>query len=253
MRLGAVGFAVVFAFSQVASAKGEESGPREIVEQGIAAHGGDFWLEPETLQLSGSAVFYSPNQSIPRSTADDYRMWRAMGATRTNAHQAEGKVRITAKAGETVLFEVGYNGETTWTDKGIMPKSEADAFWGSNFGFGIIRSALDEGFRLESVPPRDVDGALVDMVRIIDPQGQATLFGFDRDSRFIRYMGFRTERGWHERTYADFIRLPESGWVQARSVKLFYDGVLSNTVFWTDVIIGEPLPSELFDPPALSK
>lgn len=228
-----------------------EAGPdaRAIVERGVAAHGGELFLEPGTLVLTGSAVFYSPNSNEPRSRADDYRMWREMDPDRTVAHGADGKVRIIAKSGETTLFEVGYDGETTWTQDGIMPKEQADAYWASNFGFGIIRSALDEGFTLERAPSRDIGGHEIDLVRIVDPQGQETLFGFDHLAGVIRYMAFDSPRGWHERHYDDFITL-ENGWVQARLVTLFYDGIKNNTVYWSQVTVGEPIPEAIFTPPA---
>jgi hypothetical protein len=224
--------------------------PRQIVEAGVAAHGGALWLEPGTLYLAGTATFFAPDSTAPRSHADDYRMWRVMDPERSSAHGADGKVRITARSGERLLFEVGYNGAATWNERGLVPKEEADAFWASNFGFGIIRSALAEGFTLEHVPPRSIEGNMVDLVRVIDPQRQATMFGFDRASRFIRYMAFRSPRGWHERHYADFVEL-DSGWVQAREVTLYYDGVKNNTVFWRETRVGEPIATELFDPPAL--
>ncbi|QUL36952.1 hypothetical protein [Erythrobacter sp. JK5] len=222
--------------------------PRDIVERGVAAHGGNVWLEPGTLTLSGEATFFAPDGTAPRSHADDYRMWRVMNPDRDSAHGAEGKVRITAKAGERILFEVGYDGETTWNERGIVPKAEADAFWASNFGFGIIRSALGEGFTLESAPPREIGGRAVDLVRVIDPQGSATLFGFDAESGFIRYLAFRSPRGWHERLYDDFVKL-DNGWVQARSVTLLYDGTVSNIVRWTETRVGEPIDPAIFAPP----
>lgn len=224
--------------------------PRSLIEAAVAAHGGDLWLEPGTLYLAGHAEFFAPNATIPRSISDDYRMWRVMDANRQSAHGADGKVRITAKAGEQVLFEVGYDGATTWNQSGIVPQAEADAFWSTNFGFGIIRSALKDNFTLEPVPARNIEGHMVDLVRIIDPQGQATMFGFDRESHFIRYLGFETPRGWHERLYEDYVRLPENGWVQARTVTLFYDGVKNNTVFWREVRVGDPIADSIFAPPA---
>lgn len=223
--------------------------PRAIVEAAVAAHGGDAWLAPGTLTLAGHAVFFTKDGVAPRSTSDDYRMWRVMDAGRTVAHGADGKVRITARSGEQVLFEVGFDGETTWNQDGIVPEDQAAKFWATNFGFGIIRSALQEGFTLKHAPPRETDGYAIDLVRIIDPQGQETLFGFDRESHFVRYLGFDTPRGWHERHYADFVRLPDSGWVQAREVTLFYDGIKNNTVFWREIAVGEPIADSLFAPP----
>ncbi len=225
--------------------------PRAVVERGIAAHGGEGWLDPRTLVLSGEAVFFDPSTGEVRSRASDYRMWREFDRGRQVAHGAEGKVRIIARSdeGETI-FEVGYDGETTWTQDGIMPRETADAYWASNFGFGIIRSALDEGFTIERAPPRNIDGHAIELIRLVDPHGAATLFGFDQESGFIRYMAFASPRGFHERYYDDFIRLPGSGWVQAREVTLFYDGVKNNTVFWRDVAVGEPIEDSVFTVPA---
>lgn len=232
-----------------APALAEADEARAIVARGIAAHGGDIWLKPGTLALSGTAVFFAADSTEPSRRASDYRMWRMLDPSRSSAHGADGKVRIIARDDAGVIFEVGYDGETTWTERGIMPKARADAYWASNFGFGIIRSALRDGFTLQTVPSRNSGGHTVDLVRVLDPQGQQTLFGFDRESGFIRYLAFDSPRGFHERHYDDFIRLPESGWVQAREVTLFYDGVKNNTVFWRAVTVGAPIDPSVFRPP----
>lgn len=248
MRLMSITLACICAFATISPAKAES--PRAIIEAAVSAHGGDLWLEPGTLFLSGHAVFFSSDSTDPRLRVDDYKMWREFDADRKVAHGADGKVRIRAQTGERIVFEVGFDGETTWNERGIVPREEADAFWASNFGFGIIRSALHDGFTLEAAPARVLGGHDIDLVRIIDPQGGATLFGIDRESHFIRYMAFRTPRGWHERLYDDFIRLPDSGWVQARTVTLLYDGVKSNTVYWEKVEVGAPLDAQIFAAPA---
>lgn len=252
LKILALAAMVAMASFGPAPAAAEESArtgnAREILQAAVEAAGGDVWLNPSTLYLAGSAVFYAPDSSEPRSTADDYRMWRAMNPDRTTAHGADGKVRITAKSGEKLLFEVGYDGTTTWTEKGVMPKSQADAYWASNFGFGIIREALGPGFTLENAPDRDIGGHPVWLIRVIAPDSGVTLFGIDRQTRYIRYMGFATPRGFHERHYDDFIRL-DTGWVQARKVTLFYNGVKANTVRWREVKVGEALDPTLFAPP----
>jgi hypothetical protein len=223
--------------------------PREVVERAVAAHGGAVWLDPGTLELSGTATFYDPATGAVRSTAGDYRMWRTFEDGRTSAHEASGKVRIIAKSGEKVLFEVGYDGETTWTERGIMPRAEADAYWASNFGFGIIRSALEAEFELYHAPSREIGGRMTNIIRVMDPNGQQTLFGFDVESGFVVYMAFDAPRGFHERLYSDFVRL-ENGWVQARRVTLLYDGIIANSVFWSKTRIGEAIDPALFQPAA---
>ena len=218
-----------------------------ILDQAVAAMGGETWLNPRTLILEGSATFYGPDGAIPRSRADDYRMWRAMDPGRTVAHGADGKGRILARSSGTRQFEVGYDGVTTWTDKGVMPKPAADAYWAANFGFGIIRQALGPDFTLERVPDRMIDGHSVALIRILGPDGGRTLFGIDRATRFVRYMAFASPRGFHERSYDDF--LVARGWVQARKVTLTYDGVVQNVVRWTKVTVDAPIDPAIFAPP----
>ncbi|WP_296719898.1 hypothetical protein [Erythrobacter sp.] len=245
----ATAFALAWLAAGPLAAEPAEQTPRAVVERAVAAHGGALWLDPGTLELSGTATFYDPATGAVRSTAEDYRMWRTFEDGRTAAHDASGKVRIIARSGDKLLFEVGYDGETTWTERGIMPRAEADAYWASNFGFGIIRSALEAGFELHHAPVRDIGGRSTNIIRIRDPQGQQTLFGFDADSGFITYMAFGAPRGWHERLYSDFVRL-ENGWVQARQVTLLYDGIIANRVFWSEARTGESIDPTLFQPPA---
>ncbi len=233
----------------MAAATADAESPRAIIERAVDVAGGEQWLNPQTLVLEGSADFYSPAVAGPVRHVDDYRMWRAMDAGRTAAHAADGKVRITARMQGKLLFEVGYDGATTWNDKGIVPKTEADKYWAENFGFGIIRQALKQGFRLERAPDRDIGGHPLNMVRVIDPGGAATLFGIDAQSHFIRYMGFATPRGWHERVYDDFVLGQNPRWLQAREVTLFYNGVRQNTVHWRRFAVGGPIPDSQFAPP----
>lgn len=224
--------------------------PRTILEAAVAAAGGDTWLAPTSLVLEGTADFYAPDQAHPVTHADEYRLWRAMNRDRSVAHSADGKVRIVAREGGRTIFAIGFDGATTWNEKGIVPKAQADAYWSEHFGFGIIRHALNDGFKLESAPTRNVDGHALDMIRVIDPTGQLTLFGIDRESRFIRYMGFATPKGWHERTYDDFVMVENPRWLQAREVTLYYNGVRANTVHWRTARVNGPVPEELFAPPA---
>ncbi|MFN6934627.1 MAG: hypothetical protein ACK4NZ_05695 [Tsuneonella sp.] len=239
----------MIAATTMVPAKGATGNARAVLEEAAAVAGGETWLEPRTLVLEGTADFYAPDKPGVVMHADDYRMWRAMDPNRQLAHGADGKVRILARQGEATLFEIGFDGTTTWNDKGLVPKAEADAFWATNFGFGVIRQALKEGFSLESAPTRTVDGHALDMIRVIDPSGQATLFGIDRQSRFVRYMGFSSPLGWHERVYDDFVVLENPRWLQAREVTLFYNGVRANTVHWKVARVNEALPTETFAVP----
>lgn len=223
----------------LASAQGLDA--NAILDRATEAHGGEAWANAQTLILSGTAVFYGPDTPEPRSRATSYRMWRVFDPARTAAHGAEGKVRIIACDGVRQLFTVGYDGKESWNERGVIPKAEADAFWASNFGFGIIRHARQPGFKAVRVPDDGIAGHPLYMIRLTDPDGGITVFGIDKQSFAIRTMGFSTPRGWHLRTYDDFYQLPGSRWLQSRHVTLYYNGVKANEVFWRDTRVNAPV------------
>ena len=214
----------------------------KILDRAAEAAGGAEWLSAKTLVLSGTALFYGSSGPEPRSRATDYRMWRVFDPARSAAHGAEGKVRILACDGRRLLFTVGFDGYTTWTERGVTPKAEADAFWASNFGFGIIRHARKPGFKAERMPDDRIERHALYMVRLTDPSGS------DQLSFAIRLMAFASPRGWHVRSYDDFYRPSGSRWLQARHVTLYYNGVKSNEVRWTRTQVNAPIGDALFAP-----
>jgi hypothetical protein len=221
-----------------------------VLQRATAAAGGEAWAKARTLMLSGRAEFWGPSGAAPRSAATSYVMWRVFDPERSASHGAEGKVRIIAKDGDKLLFTVGYDGQTTWTERGITPPAEADAFWAANFGFGIIRHALKPGFKAERVADGAIGGHTLYMVRLTDPHGGVTLFGIDQQSHALRTMGFTTPRGWHERHYDDFVRLTNPDWLQARKITLYYNGVKANVVYWDRYVINGEVDPAVFAPPA---
>jgi hypothetical protein len=222
---------------------------RTILSRATEAAGGDGWANADTLVLQGRAVFWGPAGAAPRSIVDDYRMWRVFDHNRTAAHSAEGKVRIVANNGGKPVWTVGFDGVTTWNEKGVIPADQAAAFWASNFGFGIIRRALDPGFKAERIADTNVDGHATFSVRLTDPTGGVTLFGIDKASYAIRSMGFTTPRGWHVRTYQDFVTLKNPRWLQARKITLYYNGAKQNEIYWQRTQVNVAIDDALFAPP----
>lgn len=229
---------------------------RAILEGAVEAAGGDTWLNPRSLILTGDATFYSPDSAAPRSVATSYRMWRVMNPDRTVAHAADGMVRIAAHDGERLLFEVGFDGTTTWNERGVVPPAEAEAFWASNFGFGIVRQALRDGFTITRVPDSEVGGHALYMIRITSPDGGNTLFGIDQRSRFIRLMGFVTPRGYHVRVYDNFYwaaNMPAgTRWLQPGQITLYYNGIVQNIIRWTGVQVNPEISPATFTMPSIN-
>lgn len=224
---------------------------RTILARATEAHGGERWAQVRTLELHGSAVFWGKSGAAPTSAPDSYVMHRAFDPDRTAAHGAEGKLRIAVTDKGRPVFTVGFDGETTWNDKGVVSKAEADAYWASNFGFGIIRHALKPGFTATRLADSNVDGHPVYMVRLTDPMGSDSLFGIDQKTSAVRMVGFVTPRGWHVRTYDNFFRPAEAPWwLQAGKVTLTYNGVKQNEIHWRQAKVNQPIDERLFAPPA---
>lgn len=216
----------------------------DIIELATEAAGGEDWKRPRTLQLSGSMTIYPEGRLDGAVQVDDYRMWRKFPAANDKAHQANGKVRFDAKAGGSTVFQISYDGKSTYNQNGLVEAESAGEQWAANFGFGIIRFADD----LQVVRMADdlVEGHSCYFIQVIDEEGKGTLFGIDKESYAIRYVGFDTPKGWHHRTYSDFAFHNNPRFRQARRVKLFYDGRKTNDILWPGFIVNEPLDDALF-------
>ena len=198
----------------------------QIVRLAHAAAGGDSWKRPRTLHLTGNATLYGDGTAASRSDVQHYEMWRVFPAWSQAAHGANGKFRLDARNGDATLFQISYDGQDTWNDKGKVEQATASREWSENFGFGIIRFALDEGFSL---------------TRMAD----------DQVAHSVRKVGFDTPRGWHERIYSELYMVQtaqaEGGrFQQPGRVRLYYDGALVSDIRWTGAVVDAPIADGVF-------
>lgn len=240
---------VLFALLLITTASADGLTARALIERAHEAAGGEVWRRPKSLRLEGTATLFDASAEKPPTHADRYRMWRVFPDFNDRAHAASGKVRIDAFSGDRLLLRIAYDGRHTWNQDGRLPERDADREWSEAFGFGIIRFALEEGFKLQRLADDLIDGHPCGVVRVTDPAGEETLFWIDLSDYAIRKVGFRTPRGWHERIYSDFFRVEPPGWQQPGRVRLYYDGVLVNDIRWQRAFVNETLPESLFQPP----
>ncbi|MEO1101135.1 MAG: hypothetical protein AAFW65_04750 [Pseudomonadota bacterium] len=215
----------------------------EIIARAHEAAGGESWVRPGRLKLTGYNIIYRPEGTV---MWDRYAMWRVFGDEKRDAHVASGKVRIEAWTGDDLAMLIAFDGAATSNQDGPMEDQSANAMWSNNFGFGAIRNALDEGWTQTRKQDRLIDGAPAHMVALSDPSGGETLFGIRQNDAAILYVGFDTPRGWHERRYSHFYTKPGIGWVQPGRVRLFYDGVKANEAVWTDFDLTGEFDDALF-------
>lgn len=225
---------------------GPERTAEDIMLAAHAAAGGPEWVRPGTLSMDGYGVFYRNGKATRH---ERHTMYRVYDAGKADAHRADGKVRITSIRDGVAVIDVAFDGQTTSTADGPRPQSDADSRWASNFGFGVVRHALDEGYSLSRLPDDLIDGKPAYWVRVADPVGGETQFAIAQADHAILSVAFDTERGWHERIYSDFYSNPGADWVQPRRVRLYYDGVKANEVIWTRHRINADLDDCLFTLP----
>lgn len=216
----------------------------EIVERAYAHAGGDEWVNPRSLRMEGYGLFWRGTETAVRY--EPYTMWRVYPETKDDAHAADGRVRIEAFRDSEVVFQIAFDGERTYDQDGPVEDQADSDRWSSNFGFGVIRHALDGGYAVSRLPDDAVDGAPAYTVRITDPAGGETLFRIRQADFAIVSVGFDTPRGWHERIYSEFYRNEDGGWLQPGRVRLYYDGEKANEIYWTRFVIDEEYPVELF-------
>jgi len=214
-----------------------------VIELAHEAAGGQTWVRPKTLYMRGASTFYENNKAV---VAERHEMWRVYAPAKSSAHQADGKVRIRSERQGKVVFDVAFDGVYTYAG-GKRTEEPADSNrWASNFGFGVIRHALDEGYKVERLADDWIDGHRTYTVTVIDPEKRETLFAIDKQNHAVRMVGFSTPRGWHHRVYSDFFSKPGVSWQQPGLVRLYYDGVKQNEVRWQEFQVNNPLADELF-------
>ncbi len=216
----------------------------EIIERAYEHAGGDEWVNPTSLLMEGYGLFWRGTEDYVRY--EPYRMWRVYPDAKEDAHAADGRVRIEALKDGEIVFQLAFDGELSYDQNGPLEDQPDSDRWASNFGFGVIRHALDDGYTVSRLPDDYVDGAEAYTVQVTDPAGGKTLFAIRQDDCTIVSVAFDTPRGWHRRIYSQFFRKENGGWLQPGRVRLYYDGIKANEIYWTRFDTGESYPPELF-------
>lgn len=230
----------------------EQLSAQTIVQKAHEAAGGTFWRKPESLLLTGHASFHTDDTIYHH---EKHVMYRVFDSEKQAAHKPDGKVRIASyREGDPVIL-LAYDGEFTYDKTGRQDLGAASKRWASNFGFGVIRHALDTGYQLMRLTDGEVNQQGTYRISVIDHTGSSTLFDIRQEDFAIVQVAFDTPRGWHHRIYSDFLQKDEYSWNQACQVELYYDSSLQNVVYWTDFEVNVPMQEALFtlrmpeDPP----
>ena len=228
-------------------AQAQELTPLQIVDNAIAAAGGENWARPQSLQLSGHATFYDQGKADKVTHVPTYKMWRVFPAENDAAHKANGKVRFDAFIGDKLYFQIAFDGKQSFND--YSPEFAANkeaAQWENAFGFSILRFARNPGFALTRLADDQTEGHPCYFIRVIDPKQNVTDFSIDKKDFAIRSVGFRTPLGFHHRIYSDFKWHANPRFRQPGRMRVYYDGVKWTEVVWEKFIVNQPIADEVF-------
>ncbi len=220
---------------------------RAIMQRATDASGGDAWRLAKTNLMTGNATLYRDGRGV---YADRYEMRRVYPRQLSAAHTSTGKFRLDAYAEDKLLFTMSFDGERMYNQNGPLPEEQAAETAESNFGFSAVRFALGEGFSLARMADDQVAGHPAYFVQVKDPSGGKTLVGIDKQNWLIRSVGWQTPRGWHVRVYDNYYQADESGFMQPGHVRLYYDGVKTGDINWTNADINIELTDDVFRPAA---
>ncbi|MCC5869747.1 MAG: hypothetical protein JJU27_14695 [Gammaproteobacteria bacterium] len=227
-------------------AQAEERSAEDIIEFAALTAGGDAWRYASTNVMRGHATLCRDGEPAACVHADDYVMYRLYPTDISEVHAGTGKFRLDAYVDGKVLFKNSFDGTHSWTHRGRVPEDEARESQESNFGFSAIRFAGREGFPVERLLDDMIDGLDCYTVRVHDPSGGSTVFWIEQATGLIRAVGWPTPRGYHQRIYSEFYWIEEPGFMQPGRVRLYYDGLKVNDIYWTEASINVPLDDELF-------
>jgi hypothetical protein len=238
---------IVLVVASIGTSRADDLTARQIVERAHAAAGGEAWLKAGTNVMRGDATLCRDGDPTKCVHADRYVMYRVYPIELVHgAHAGNGKFRLDAFDGDHRIFQVAFDGTSSYDQDGPLPPERAMSDEMSAFGFSAIRFALQPGFEVERLADDEIEGRPGYFVRVSDPSGARTLFGIDKEHFYVLSAQWQTTKGWHMRQYSEFYQLTGNRFLQPGRVRHYYDGVKSVDIHWRSAEIGQQIPDSTF-------
>jgi hypothetical protein len=240
---------------QPAPAADESSRGKHLVDQMVAALGGQAWLGRDTERLEGrTGTFYKGAPNPYQAQFEEYVRLAPFGE-RIVIVSKQGVFIPTTKrdVAEVWTPETGY--EVSYHGRKELPKKDVEEFERRRRHSldVVVLEWLKQPGTIVSFEGSDIDDRhLVDKVSVITSDNDAVTLGLDQDTHLPLSLSFQ----WRDPVYKDFNTdleryddwHPEEGVMTALTVTRYHNGDMVSQRFLMRVQYHVPLAPDLFDP-----
>lgn len=228
---------------------------RQLLDQMVAALGGQAWLGVDTERVEGrSGTFYKGAPNPYQASFEEYLRF-APFAERVVIVSKEGVFLPTTKrdVAEVWTPETGY--EVSYHGRKELPRLDVEDFERRRLHTvdTVVRDWLKRPGTLVTFEGEGMDDRrLVDKVSVLTADNDAVVLGLDHTTHLPRSRSFQ----WRDPLYKDLDTdleryddwQPEGGFMTALTITRYHNGDMASQRFLTKVQYHVPMSADLFDP-----
>ena len=228
---------------------------RRLLDQMIAALGGQAFLTRDTERLEGrSAMFYKGLPNSVEAQFEEYLRLQPFGE-RVVIVSKQGVFIPTTKRDVAEVWTPQNGYEVSYHGRKELPRIDVDDFERRRLHSidTVVLDWLKRPGTIVSYEGSDMDDRrLIDRVSIITAENDTVTLGLDQETHLPRSRSFQ----WRDETYKDFDTdlerydnwQPEGGVMTALTITRYHNGDMISQRFLTKVQYRIPMAADLFDP-----
>jgi hypothetical protein len=253
LRAGAQASALPSA--QVGSARGESGKGRALLDEMVAALGGEAWLDRQTWTFSGrTARFYKGQPDVGAPEFEEYCRAEPFGERVVMiSHYGAVVAKDHRDVVDVWTSEGGY--EITYKGTAVLPAKDVAEFarWRGHSVDVVVKEWLKQpGVVVRYVGSKMVGRSMADEVSVLSASGDAVTLELDQSTHLPLSVGFQ----WRDPVYKDWNTDVQEfadyhavqGIMTPYSVITMHNGDMTGEKFLTKAVYNVPMAAELFDP-----
>jgi hypothetical protein len=237
---------------------------RVLLDQMIAALGGDAWLHRTTMQLEGRTSTFFHGQPNPYTT-DYHELHRFPASTLPEADRVgfltdRGMIMPGKKIDVVQIWTAGTGYEITFKGQTTLPKEQVEDYYrrrAHSIEEVVQKWIHAPGVMIVAEGTTIVERRLADKVTVLTADNDAVTFELDATTHLPISRTFQ----WRNPQFKDFDEESEDyddyhtiqGLPTPMTITRYHNGDMSNQRYLTKVLYNVPLAPDLFDPAVLLK